>query len=365
MPWAFIPFLLLLSVWVAPEREIVWDVQSLFIPVSAWIGYRYGPAGVKAVFYACIPLFVFQFNGDVDGVRIRFGANGGVLFSAMAFAWFVSSPKNPTALISYLIEKPRRLWWLLVLPLTYFLPDFGAFGFSLNSFQSVNASFFIIGLVYPRENFRRLWRVVGGIFLIGVGIFWALSALGERSRLDTEFGSFAYAFYAPQDVISIVIFLFAGYWCRSYLENGTLPPGPFSLGTPALLIAMMIFGELQIGLWPGFGSSVGLTGDIYVPTLCCFLAGLFYRKRGFLIVLAPTLILALLSPVFEGLTQLGGGLLPGKAEIYIWTTPPAQATTGLVAFFLWTCVGAQLRAFMRDELQGAAASDTPARVGAS
>ena len=97
MPWALIPFLWLISYSVRLDPDISWNIQSLIIPVSAWIGYRYGIKGVMAVFYASVPLFLFQLNGDVEGLSMRFGADGGTLSTALAFAWFVSSPGNTAA----------------------------------------------------------------------------------------------------------------------------------------------------------------------------------------------------------------------------------------------------------------------------
>lgn len=362
MPWAVIPFLLLLTLSVKLRGAMGWDVETLIIPVSAWIGYRYGSAGVKAVCYASIPLIVFRFRTGIDEFIVGFGADGGMLLAALAFAWLLSSPKNPAALLSYLGEKKHHLWWLLVLPFAYYAPRIPGFAFRLNGFLSVNAAFFILGLVLPREDFRRLWKVGGAMFALGIGVYFLPALMGMRN-LNFPFGRLAYLFFAPQDVISVVTFLFAGYWCRGYVEDGTLPKGVIWGGAPMLLIVLMIFGYLRSGIRPEFGSSIPLTGDVYVSILSCFLAGLFYRKRGFLIVLAPAFILIVGWWVF---VEMGGGrgIQFADFRVYISTTSVAQAATNLVSFFLWTCAGSQLAAFMADKPVADAASGAPARAGA-
>ena len=347
MPWALIPFLWLISYSVRLDPDISWNIQSLIIPVSAWIGYRYGIKGVMAVFYASVPLFLFQLNGDVEGLSMRFGADGGTLSTALAFAWFVSSPGNTAALDTYLREKPRRLW--LCLPFTFYLSFNDNFRFSLNSSLSLDAAFFLIGFVWSRADFRRLWLVVGSMFVLGIAVTGVLFAASDFFREMQEFGRIRYMFAAPQDIVSIVIFLFAGSWCRSFWQHGPARSEETVFASPKLLLAMIIFSYLHVGLWTQLDLGADFMGDHQVTVLCCFLAGFFYRKRGFIIVFVPVVILSLLSTLFPDLADLGTTFLAGELEIYIWSSQVGQGLSELPAFFLWCCVGSQLRAFIGNE----------------
>ncbi len=346
MPWAFIPFLMLLSIWIAPAGDLLWNFQTLLIPVAAWIGYRYGIDGVKAVFYASIPLLLFRYNGEIAvSMRFHFGTSGGTLLAALAMAWLAAAPENPEKLASYLREKPARLAWLLLIPLTYVAPAIGGFQIRLDNSLSVNVAFFILGLIHAPLKRPHLICAIGGMVCIGIVAIIAEVLLREGGVLSFELGRPAYLFFSPQDVISVVLFLFAGVWTRTFLKTGEMPRSRFLWNTPILLIAIMIYSQMQFGLLPGFSKSIGVTGDGYVSILCCLLAGLFFQKRGILIVLPPLLVLSLLSPAFDEFRNLGEALLPMDMRFYIWTRPPDRVFSLILELFLWTCVGAQLRAW--------------------
>lgn len=349
MPWAFIPFLMLLSIWIAVIGGLLWNFQTLIIPVSAWIGYRYGSKGVKAVFYACIPLLLFRYTGEISAdVRLHFGFPGGTLLAALAMAWLAAEPHNPDKLAAYIHEKPLRLAWLLFIPLAYSGPALGEFQIRLNNILSVYVALFVLGLVCAPLNRRHVILLLCGLFFVGIAGYVAEAALRSDGALSFEFGKLTYLFFAPQDIISAVLFLAAGTWTQTFLKTGEMPRFRFLRKTGFLLIVMMIYSQFQFGILPGATKGIALTGDGYIAILCCFLAGLFYQKRGFLIVLAPLLILCFFSPALDEIRYLGEGVLPAEMRFYIWTTSPERVIPLLLELFLWSCVGAQLRAWGHD-----------------
>lgn len=346
MPWGFIPFIFVLSIVLFLPRQLTgayfaWDLRMLLMPVSAWIGYRYGPAGVKTVIYACVLLFLSQIRfGD-----LRFGLGGGLVLACIALAWVVSSPDHFDRIRNYLQEKPYRLAWVLILPIAYLAPRTGIFQWSVNSVVSVYVAFFILGLTYGSDRSRRILWLIGCMFVVGATIY-ALTAI--YGPLPRELRALRYTYSSPNSIVAIAIFLAAGRWCRIYAETGRPPQRISPFGTPITLVLILLFGLILFLIRPDAAPAMRITGSYVSILLGCFLAGLFYGTRGFFLVMLAVGIAAPLTSIFFGFSGRTS-ILDIDLRITITDRLRLYLVFETLIWFLWTCVGVQVRSLLAEK----------------
>ncbi len=365
MPWLFIPVLLLTSVRLF-DAGIIWGFHfdTLFLPMAAWLGFRYGTKGLVAVAIACSVL-VFQYTliSSKFG-NLLLGYQLGVPLAGIGLAWLCASPKNWQRVGRVLTANPRAIWMLPLLPTAVYLSfpwtnhsfGFESFAFEISDGFLAYTAMFVLGFLGGR--IRQLLLPL----LVMLALSIAAKIINDHLRefyyeLSTAHQSilgFRYLF--SNNIPESILCFLAGTWTSIYLSSRTKPFERYRYGLPVLLAALVVFSYFEFSFHkdydpgaffkePGGFHPIGhlevfLTGGFFALVIAAFLAGLVYGKLGYLTITCFVIGYAL----FMGVVDSQWGILDIASGFSLdWKFRNYYTLSRLPALLIWVFVGDKVR----------------------
>lgn len=358
MPWLLLPALLLVPLEFGTRGfELFWSVQSLFIPMSAWIGYRYGVRGFRVVLVASIFVVLCRFSNGILDFRISYGLIGSYASSGLFLAWLLCEKGRIERISKKLEEQPALLWLVLLLPISYWLRFDSNIRIITSGTTIILTVGFILGFLTERKYIRSFISIIFVMFLLGVVIHFIIKVSPEYGDLYDETGMLQYDFKNPRSLIVALFAYMGGVWSKEYLSTGELPFArsriPFVLVLFGMLLVSIVYARVIVSVAPPelkFSVYYQVLGHWYFSAFCFFLIGWFYGMRWFLPFCVPVILVSLIMhrDNFSGFeVEQRVGALSLLFEISGRTF---RETWWVVQFLLWTAIGEHLRKMLKGEV---------------